>query len=132
MAQGEYGGSRGIMTIKQILWVLAIFVFTGALYAQRGPQPPPTAPQQPGIQQPTPGISGPEVQKGGSQVTTNQKAKQGAGPLSEKDVTKDIKNNPARLTWPDSVLDAIQENYMLTKRFNCNCARFVYQPRTQP
>jgi tetratricopeptide (TPR) repeat protein len=83
------------MRTKQILWVLAIFVFTGALYAQRGPQPPPSAPQQPGIQQPTPGISGPEVQKGGSQVTTNQKAKQGTGPLSEKDVTKDIKNNPA-------------------------------------
>jgi tetratricopeptide (TPR) repeat protein len=83
------------MRIKQILWVLAIFVFTGALYAQTGPQPPAPAPRQPGIQEPTPGISGPQVQKGGSQVTTNQKAKSGTAPLSEKDVTKDIKNNPA-------------------------------------
>jgi len=83
------------MRIKQILSVLAIFVFTGVLYAQKGPPPPPVAPQQPGLQEPTQGTGGPQVQKGGSQVTTNQKAKQGTGPLSEKDVTKDIKNNPA-------------------------------------
>ena len=78
------------MRIKQILWVLAILAFTSALYAQRGPQPPPVAPQQPGIQSPTPGTEA-------TQVTTNQKAKasQGTGALSEKDVTKEIKNNPA-------------------------------------
>jgi len=76
------------MRVKQFLWVLAIFVLTGVLYAQRG-QPPSVG--QPGVQAPT--------QQGGSQVTTNQKAKtpQGPVPLSEKEVTKEIKNNPAEM-----------------------------------
>jgi tetratricopeptide (TPR) repeat protein len=87
MAQGEFGGSRGIMRIKQILWLSAIFVFTSALYAQRGPQLP-NAPQGPDVQEPTTGTKA-------TQVTTNQKAKAGPAPLSEKEVTKEIKSNQA-------------------------------------
>jgi len=41
------------------------------------------------------------------------------------------KIDPAAEAWPDSVLDAIQENYVL-KSFSCNGARFVYRLRTQP
>ena len=79
------------MRIKQILWVLAVLVFTGVLSAQRGSQTPMTAPQQPAYPQSTEGA--------GSQVTTNQKPKnpQGPVPLSEKEVTKEIKNNPAEM-----------------------------------
>lgn len=31
--------------------------------------------------------------------------------------------------WPASVQDAIQENYVLAKRFKCGDARFAYRPR---
>ena len=74
------------MRIKQILWVVTIFVLSSVLYAQRGSQAPGVGGQEP--TQPT-----------GSQVTTNQKAKnpQGPVPLSEKEVTKEIKNNPAEI-----------------------------------
>lgn len=33
--------------------------------------------------------------------------------------------------WPNSVLSAIQENYVLTKSFNCVDARFAYRARRQ-
>ena len=43
-----------------------------------------------------------------------------------------LKAEPARVTWPSDVLDAIQDNYLLSKSFNCSGAHFVYQPRTRP
>ena len=74
------------MRIKQILWALTVFVLTGGLYAQGGPLPPGVGKQEP-------------TQQMGGQLTTNQKAKnpQGPVPLNEKEVTKDIKNNPAEI-----------------------------------
>jgi len=86
------------MRIKGIITVLAVLGLASGLFAQRGapaPSPAPQQQQQPTTQQQT--QQGNETQQMGSQVTTNQKAKnpQGAGPLSEKDVTKEIKSSPA-------------------------------------
>jgi tetratricopeptide (TPR) repeat protein len=97
MAQGEFRESRGIMRIKRILWVLAAFVFTGGLYAQRGQvtQQPPvgqgqiSAQSQGQVQNPAP-----TGEQGKSQA-------QGPVPMTEKEVLKEIKNAPAEKVIKD-------------------------------
>jgi tetratricopeptide (TPR) repeat protein len=97
MAQGEFGESRGIMRIKRILWVLAAFVFTSGLYAQRGQvtQQPPvgqaqiSAQPQGQVQNPAP-----TGEQGKSQA-------QGPVPMTEKEVLKEIKNAPAEKVIKD-------------------------------
>ena len=94
------------MRINRILWVLGIITFSGLLYAQRGqppaPQPAPGQ-QQTTNQQQTQGINPQQTQQVGSQVTTNEKAKKPTGPvpLSEKEVTKEIKSSPAETVIKD-------------------------------
>jgi tetratricopeptide (TPR) repeat protein len=93
------------MRIKAIITVLAVLGIASSLFAQRGnPAPSPAA--QPQQQQPTvqdqtqQGNPTPQV---ASQVTTNQKVAKSAGPvpLSEKDVTKEIKSSPAATVIKD-------------------------------
>jgi tetratricopeptide (TPR) repeat protein len=91
------------MRIKQIFWVLAAFVFTGVLYAQRGGMqgvPVPSQPVSPTSQQSQQQIS---VQ---SQAQTEQKGKkaQGSGEMSEKELTKEIKSSP-----PETVIKDVKE-----------------------
>ena len=94
------------MRINRILWVLGIIAFSSVLYAQRGqppaPQPAPGQQQTTGQQQ-TQGINPQQAQPVGSQVTTNEKAKKPTGPvpLSEKEVTKEIKSSPAETVIKD-------------------------------
>jgi tetratricopeptide (TPR) repeat protein len=82
------------MKIKPILWVLAAFVFTGILYAQRGQVPgAPTQPQFPG-----------QPQAPVTQSQTGEKRKsqaQGSGAMTEKEVTKEIKSAPAETVIKD-------------------------------
>ncbi|MGD0128694.1 MAG: hypothetical protein ABSF46_25335 [Terriglobia bacterium] len=91
------------MRIKGIITVLAVLGLAGGLFAQR-PAPattPSSQQQQPTTQQQT--QQGNETQQMAAQVTTNQKAKnpQGAGPLNEKEVTKEIKSSPAETVIKD-------------------------------
>src|SRR5208337_2649407 len=90
------------MRFKQIIWVLAAFVFTSFLYGQRGQPAPSPPPQQTTVQQQTQGGILPQQQVG-SQVTTNQKGKkpEGSVPLTEKEVTKEIKSSPAETVIKD-------------------------------
>jgi len=85
------------MRIKAIITVLAVLGIASGLFGQRATQPATPQPQQqPTAQQPTQ-QQGNETQKTASQVTTNQKMKKPEGPvpLSEKEVTKEIKSSPA-------------------------------------
>jgi len=101
------------MRINRIFWVLVIIAYSSVLYAQKGqppsPQPAPgqqqTGQQQTGQQQ-TQDVTGQQPQQAGSQVSTNQKAKKPEGPvpLSEKDVTKEIKSSPA-----ETVIKVVKE-----------------------
>ena len=94
------------MRINRVLWVLAIIAFSSVLYAQKvqpaSPQPA-AGQQQTTIQQQTQGMNPQQTQQVGSQVTTNQKAKKPEGPvpLSEKEVTKEIKSSPAETVIKD-------------------------------
>jgi tetratricopeptide (TPR) repeat protein len=94
------------MRINQILRVLVIIAFSSVVYAQRGqppsPQPAPGQQQTAGQQQ-TQDMSGQQTQQAGSRVTTNQKATKPEGPvpLSEKELTKEIKSSPAETVIKD-------------------------------
>jgi tetratricopeptide (TPR) repeat protein len=89
------------MKIKRILWVLAALVFTSVLYGQRGQMP--TPPAQPQIQPQTSGI--PQTQgQPQNPAQTGQKGKsqaQGPAPMTEKEVTKEIKSAPAETVLKD-------------------------------
>jgi len=91
------------MRIKAIITVLAVLGIASGLFAQKGaPAPSPAAQQQqPTAQQQT--QQGNQTQQMASQVTTNQKMKKPEGPvpLSEKDVTKEIKSSPAATVIKD-------------------------------
>ena len=89
------------MRFRQIIWVLAAFVFTSFLYGQRGQQPAPGQ-QAPGQQQ-TPGINEKQAQQVQGEVKTNQKVKKPEGPvpMTEKEVTKEIKSSPAETVIKD-------------------------------
>ena len=91
------------MRIKAIITALAVLGIASGLFAQKGaPAPSPAAqPQQPTAQQQT--QQGNQTQQMASQVTTNQKMKKPEGPvpLSEKDVTKEIKSSPAATVIKD-------------------------------
>ena len=91
------------MRIKAIITVLAVLGIAGGLFAQRATQAPSPASQaqQPTAQQPT--QQGNPTQQVSSQVTTNQKMQQPAGPvpLSEKEVTKESKSSPAATVIKD-------------------------------
>jgi tetratricopeptide (TPR) repeat protein len=91
------------MRIKAIITVLAVLGIASGLFGQRATQPATPPPQQqPTAQQPTQ-QQGNETQKTASQVTTNQKMKKPEGPvpLSEKEVTKEIKSSPAATVIKD-------------------------------
>jgi len=96
------------MKINRIFWVLVIITFSSVLFAQRGqtpgPQAAPGQQQQTGAQQQNQGVMGQQQpQQPAGQVTTNQKAKKPEGPvpLSEKEVTKEIKSSPAETVIKD-------------------------------
>jgi hypothetical protein len=81
-----------MMRIKRILWVWAAFAFTSLLYAQVRGQVP-TPPPQAQAQSQTSGVTGAQVQP-----QTGEKGKsqaQGPVPMTEKEVTKEIKSAPA-------------------------------------
>jgi len=86
------------MRIKRVLWVLAAFAFTSLLYAQvRGQAPTPTT--QPQTQAQTS-----EIAKAQNQAQTGGKGKsqaQGPVPMTEKEVTKEIKSAPAETVIKD-------------------------------
>ena len=85
------------MRIKAIITVLAVLGIAGGLFAQKGaPAPSPAGQtQQPTAQDQT--QQGNQTPQVAGQVTTNQKVKnpQGPVPLTEKEVTKEIKSSPA-------------------------------------
>jgi len=89
------------MRIKGIITVLVALGLASALFAQKGAQTPNPSSQQPTAQQQTQQAN--EAQPVGGQVTTNQKVKkpQGPVPLSEKEVTKEIKGSPAETVIKD-------------------------------
>jgi tetratricopeptide (TPR) repeat protein len=98
------------MKIKRMLWVVAILSFAGFLYAQRGQSPgQQQAPgqqspaQQAAGQQETPGVNENQSQAVQGQVKTNQNVKkpQGPVPLTEKEVTKELKSSPAETLIKD-------------------------------
>jgi tetratricopeptide (TPR) repeat protein len=98
------------MRIQRMLWVMAILSFGSLLYAQRGQspgqQPAPAqqpAGQQPAGQQETPAVNENQSQAVQGQVKTNQNVKkpQGPVPLTEKEVTKEIKSSPAETLIKD-------------------------------
>jgi len=86
------------MRIKRILWVLAAFAFTGLLYAQgRGQAPAP--PTQSQTQSQTT-----EMDQVQMQSKTGEKGKskaKGPVPMTEKEVTKEIKSAPAETVIND-------------------------------
>ena len=82
------------MRINQILWVLAAFAFTTLLYAQAwGQELTPPSQSQPQSQTP-------ETTQAQSGEKGKSKAK-GPVPMSEKDVTKEIKSGPAETVIKD-------------------------------
>jgi tetratricopeptide (TPR) repeat protein len=95
------------MRIKAIITALAVLGIASGLFGQRPGQAPSPAPQQqqqqqqPTIQEQT--QQGNQTPQMGSQVTTNQKMKKPEGPvpLSEKDVTKEIKSSEAATVIKD-------------------------------
>jgi len=84
------------MRIKRILWVWAAFAFASFLYAQmRGQAPTPPPQPQTQIQSQTPEMTKAQTgEKGKSQA-------QGPVPLTEKEVTKEIKSAPAETVIKD-------------------------------
>jgi len=89
------------MKIKQISWVLAVFVFASVLYAQRGGMTGSTSgqsTQQQQQQQPqgvqTPGLTQSQIEELQNKARHAQ-TPQGPHPLSEKELTKEIKSSPA-------------------------------------
>ncbi|MGD0076577.1 MAG: hypothetical protein ABSD31_19940, partial [Candidatus Binataceae bacterium] len=92
------------MRIKAIITVLAVLGIASGLFAQKGaPAPSPGSQQQQPTAQQQQTPQGNETQQTASQVTTNQKMKkpEGPAPLSEKDVTKEIKSSPAATVIKD-------------------------------
>jgi tetratricopeptide (TPR) repeat protein len=90
------------MRIKRIFWVLAAFVFAGVLYAQRGQTPTPPTQSQPQLS--TPGMTETQMQQVQNQAQAGGKQKrpaQGPVPLTEKEVTKEIKSAPAETVIKD-------------------------------
>jgi tetratricopeptide (TPR) repeat protein len=89
------------MKIKRILWVLAAFVFTGTLYAQRGQVP--TVPSQPQTQSATSSSREAQMATQGQTETGQKKTAQAQGPveMTEKEVTKEIKSSPAETVIKD-------------------------------
>ena len=88
------------MKTKRILWVLAAFAFTSFLYAQRAQAPiPATNPsQQPSqMSQPQPQ----EQQNPAQPAKPAQRPSTGPVPLTEKEVTKEIKSSPAETVIKD-------------------------------
>jgi tetratricopeptide (TPR) repeat protein len=84
------------MRIKRIFWVLAAFAFTSLLYAQiRGPAPPPPTQTQ---TQDTEMIQGQMQSKAGEKGKSKAK---GPVPMTEKEVTKEIKSAPAETVIKD-------------------------------
>ena len=86
------------MRIKRILWVLAAFAFTSLLYAQaRGPAS--TPPTQPQTQSQTTQMDQIQMQ---SKIGEKGKGKaKGPVPMTEKEVTKEIKSAPAETLIKD-------------------------------
>ncbi len=90
------------MKIKQISWVLAVFVFTSVLYAQRGGMPGSTTTQQPQTQQQQqqqqqiqrPGLTQSQIEELQNKARAKAQTPQGPHPLSEKELTKEIKSLP--------------------------------------
>jgi len=86
------------MKIKQIFWVLTVFVFASVLWAQRGGMPGPTTGQSTQQQQQqqmpvqTPGLTRDQMQE--IQNKAKAAVPQGPHPLSEKELTKEIKSLP--------------------------------------
>jgi tetratricopeptide (TPR) repeat protein len=100
MAQDEFGEPRGIMRIDRILWVLAAFLFTSVLYAQMGQAP--TWPRQSQIGAPEiPAQSQGQAQKPPPAGEKGKTQGQGPVPLTEKEVTKEIKSSPAETVIKD-------------------------------
>jgi tetratricopeptide (TPR) repeat protein len=91
------------MRIKRILWVLAAFAFSSFLYAQRTSVPgqgqPATQPQRPGSQMEENETS--EQPNQGQTAKRAQRPSKGPIPLTEKEVTKEIKNSPAETVIKD-------------------------------
>jgi tetratricopeptide (TPR) repeat protein len=91
------------MKTNRILWVLAAFAFTNFLYAQRSQAPVPnpsqtqTAPSQ--MNQPMEG-----QQNQAQPAKPAQRPSKGPVPLTEKEVTKEIKSSPA-----ETVIKEVQE-----------------------
>jgi tetratricopeptide (TPR) repeat protein len=89
-----------MMRIKRILWVLAAFAFASLLDAQvRGQAPTMPAQPQTQIQSQTPQMTNAQVQP-----QTGEKGKsqaQGPVPMTEKEVTKEIKGAPAETVIKD-------------------------------
>jgi tetratricopeptide (TPR) repeat protein len=95
------------MRIKAIIPVLAVLGIASGLFAQKAGQAPSPAAQPPAAQEQT--QQGSQTQQMGSQVTTNQKIKkpEGSVPLSEKEVTKEIKSSPAA-----TVIKEVKERFV--------------------
>ena len=90
------------MRIKRILWVLAAFAFTSLLYAQVRGQAP-TPPTQSQTQSQTSEMTKAQMQAQ-NQAQTGEKGKsqaQGPVPMTEKEVTKEIKSAPAETVIKD-------------------------------
>ena len=88
------------MRIKRILWVLAAFAFTSLLYAQKAGAPTPTTPAS---QSATSQMTKDQMQaqsRGETGIIAESHAK-GPVPLTEKEVTKEIKSVPAETVIKD-------------------------------
>ncbi len=91
------------MRIKAIITVLAVLGIASGLFAQKAAPAPSPASQQQQATAPDQMQQGNPTPQMASQVTTNQKMKKPEGPvpLSEKDVTKEIKSSPAATVIKD-------------------------------
>ena len=86
------------MRIKQILWLIAALGCAGILYAQRT-QPPPQTQSQ--TQSGTSGMRETEMATQGQSGQKKKAQGQGPVPLTEKEVTKEIKSAPAETVIKD-------------------------------
>jgi hypothetical protein len=101
IAQDELGELRATMKINRILWVLVVFVFASALYAQMTPSQTGGTTQQ--VQQ-QPRVPGTDTTTQLQREQLEKLAKnvpQGPHPLTEKEVTKEIKKSPAETVIKD-------------------------------
>ena len=87
------------MRIKRILWVVAAFAFSSFIYAQRTSVPAQSQPQRPESQMEENETSGQPNQ--GQTAKRAQHPSKGPVPLTEKEVTKEIKNSPAETVIKD-------------------------------